>query len=355
MLLKNSSKIKNLFLLFFLLSTFYFLLPGIPAQAANTTLPNIKVPDLQIKLPTLGKFSQPTTCETGKLCFAWIAEYIIAVYKYVVGIAGILASIVLMWGGVIWLTAGGNQQRVTEAQDWIKGSLTGLILLFSSYLILFEVNPDLINFQLIKVNYIKNAGIKSDSAPCTNATMYKTGAGSSTYIDYSSTPKQALPIACSNSAFQNYFKDYSGDRKIMLLAIAAQESTCNSATSNSSKGACGLMQMLPTTARIIDKKYLSGANFKNQTDDQICQILSKNPTLAIKLSDKFLDSYSLDATTPIDLFAAYNGGSAALLNSNDCRWEIPAYLCCVNTGGFAQTQNYVYNTYGYYKQLGGIK
>jgi hypothetical protein len=85
-----------------------------------------------------------------------IGFYIQDIYKYAIGIVGILAAVVLMIGGVIWITAGGNQTRIGEAKAWIGASLTGLIIALTSYMILFTVNPDLVNFKPIIMPEVEN-------------------------------------------------------------------------------------------------------------------------------------------------------------------------------------------------------
>jgi hypothetical protein len=87
-----------------------------------------------------------------------IGEYIQSIYKYAIGIVGILAAVVLMMGGVIWLTAGGNQTRVGEAKSWIGASLTGLIIALTSYLILATVNPALVQFRPIEMATVESFG-----------------------------------------------------------------------------------------------------------------------------------------------------------------------------------------------------
>ncbi|PIR92894.1 hypothetical protein COT99_03810 [Candidatus Falkowbacteria bacterium CG10_big_fil_rev_8_21_14_0_10_43_10] len=96
-----------------------------------------------------------------------IAKYIKAVYQYGIGIVGIVAAVVMMFGGVLWLTAGGDSGRVSEAKEWIKASLFGLILALLSYTILLTVNPDLVSFQPITVEQIKSTG-SENSADASN-------------------------------------------------------------------------------------------------------------------------------------------------------------------------------------------
>lgn len=86
------------------------------------------------------------------------AKYIRAIYQYGIGVVGILAAVVLMFGGLLWLTAGGNTGQVSEAKEWIKASLTGLIIALLSYIILLTVNPDLVNLKTITIEPINSTG-----------------------------------------------------------------------------------------------------------------------------------------------------------------------------------------------------
>jgi hypothetical protein len=128
---------------------FYFIVLSVPIFFASAEMPAIKNPtdSLQIKIPGL-KFSDAQQCfanNGGKaLCTNWIGEYISSIYNYGIAIAGIIAAVVMMFGGVIWLTAGGNASKVGEAKNWIGASITGLLLALTSYIIMQQINPDLI-------------------------------------------------------------------------------------------------------------------------------------------------------------------------------------------------------------------
>lgn len=162
-MLSKLTKISVLiFITFFIIEIFsflYFILPIATVQA-DSSMPNWTMPDIQIDISGLkGKFSPPTQCGTDSngqpvYCVKWIAEYVAAVYKYAIGIVGILAAVVLMIGGIIWLTAGGSATRVGEAKSWIGASLTGLLIALCSYMILYQINPDLVNLKPIKVTMV---------------------------------------------------------------------------------------------------------------------------------------------------------------------------------------------------------
>jgi 3D (Asp-Asp-Asp) domain-containing protein len=135
------------------------------------TTPQFKIPELQIKIPgILDGFSVPTDCDTDAqgnqmACrFTWIAEYLTALYKYGFSIVGILAAIILMIGGVIWLTSAGDASRVAQAKKLISGSITGIVVLFSSFLILSTINPDLITFLPLDLNMVNSSQKKEKLA-----------------------------------------------------------------------------------------------------------------------------------------------------------------------------------------------
>lgn len=59
------------------------------------------------------------------------------------GLIGIIATIYIIFAGIRWIRAGGNEQIVTEAKDTIKSAVYGLIVVFGSYAI--------VNFVVLKL------------------------------------------------------------------------------------------------------------------------------------------------------------------------------------------------------------
>jgi cell wall-associated NlpC family hydrolase len=125
------------------------------------------MPLLQIPIPNV-KFQPAINCtssgDENKLCVNWIAEYIAGIYKYAIGIVGILATVVMMIGGVMWIMSGGNQTTVGEAKAWITASLTGLIIALSSYMILYQVNPALVQLAGIKLPIVEPIPEEGDNS-----------------------------------------------------------------------------------------------------------------------------------------------------------------------------------------------
>jgi|GEM_PF-1482549 len=90
----------------------------------------------------------------------WIAEYISAIYKFGVGVAVVLAIAMVVFGGFVWLTAGGNAQQVTTAKGYILGALGGVVIALGSYSILYLVNPNLSRLSSIMVPYVQNIALE---------------------------------------------------------------------------------------------------------------------------------------------------------------------------------------------------
>ncbi len=119
--------------------------------------------DLQVNIPGIEKLASetPAACTTSddnitSCSLPWISVYIKAIYNYSMSIVGILAAFVIMIGGVIYLTSTGNANRIKSAQSWITGGLTGLLIMFTSYVLLNEINPDLIKSNPIDLQIVRD-------------------------------------------------------------------------------------------------------------------------------------------------------------------------------------------------------
>src|SRR3989339_492133 len=116
-------------------------------------------PNLNIDIPGAGNLfgggQIVTEGEERYFYLPYIGEYVSALYNYVLGIVGILAVVVIIFAGGIWLTAGGSPERIKTAQEYIFGAVTGVVLAFGSYLILYTINPDLVRFDAMKVKVVE--------------------------------------------------------------------------------------------------------------------------------------------------------------------------------------------------------
>lgn len=68
--------------------------------------------------------------------------YIGQVYRYAAGVGGLLAVLILIIAGIMRTTAGDNTNQITQANNLVTKSITGLIVLFLSAIILYTINPN---------------------------------------------------------------------------------------------------------------------------------------------------------------------------------------------------------------------
>jgi len=69
-------------------------------------------------------------------------------YYFIVGVSGLAAFFMLIWGGFQWLTSAGSPAKISEAKDRIGSAILGLIIILASFLILKVINPVLITLKL---------------------------------------------------------------------------------------------------------------------------------------------------------------------------------------------------------------
>jgi hypothetical protein len=77
-------------------------------------------------------------------CLPALPDYIVAIYNFALMIIGIICFGALLYGGLRYLTSVGKPAAISDAKDQIFSALLGLIILFSSYLILKTINPELV-------------------------------------------------------------------------------------------------------------------------------------------------------------------------------------------------------------------
>tara|TARA_Y100000310_G_scaffold279462_1_gene298579 strand:+ start:394 stop:933 length:540 start_codon:yes stop_codon:yes gene_type:complete len=69
-------------------------------------------------------------------------------YTFLVSISGLAAFVMIVWGGIQWMTSSGDTGKISDAKDRIQKALLGLLIVLSSFLILQVINPDLTNLSI---------------------------------------------------------------------------------------------------------------------------------------------------------------------------------------------------------------
>lgn len=153
-------------------------------------------PKLEVDIPTLQPFTtkgMEKPDAEGNIYIPFIGQYIVGIYKWALLVAGIIATVMIILGGFTYLTSGGDATRAGEGKERIGAAIFGLILLLGSYMLLYLLNPDLVQFKSLKINVIARIDLADnpevmkdpiDSPPCTglDSPSKPSGIGDITYL-----------------------------------------------------------------------------------------------------------------------------------------------------------------------------
>lgn len=151
---KRDSRSARVFAGIFIIVMLFSVMPVFThAQAAGSSGdPACEITDyskaIRVSIP-IPLITQPQVTE-GKTYY-YIKDmgcYIAGIYRYLAGVAGILAAVMAMYGGLRYIMSYGNPQRVSAAKDQIVSALIGLALVLGSYVILNFINPKLTEMNL---------------------------------------------------------------------------------------------------------------------------------------------------------------------------------------------------------------
>jgi hypothetical protein len=73
-----------------------------------------------------------------------IGDFLAALYIFMLGLVGIAALIMLVVGGVTYISAGDSKERFEHAKKIMGNAIFGLFIALIAYLILSTINPDLV-------------------------------------------------------------------------------------------------------------------------------------------------------------------------------------------------------------------
>ena len=74
-----------------------------------------------------------------------VRTVIFLVINVILGFLSIIAIIIVLSGGFKWMTAGGNEDKISEAKKLIISGIVGLAVIFTSYAIATFVVRSLVN------------------------------------------------------------------------------------------------------------------------------------------------------------------------------------------------------------------
>jgi len=307
---------------------FLFFAQLTPAQAKPTTTPATTEPVTftpEIAIP--GLFSGETII-TGTT----ILSYVRAIFILFIWSVGILAVVMVIYGGIKWVAAAGNPGRINDARDVVNNAVIGVIIALTSIVLLNTINPNLVDIRGIMPGYVRDQASEETTAhPFKGGVTLVSG-------DYQTIAKRVRARPEWIAAIKNNSTTQVPAERILAILFIESAGKENA---KSSANAYGLMQLLPATANefgvrsedLFDgvKNIGGGARYLQSLAQITCpaetsrrRCTSGRP--CINGDWRFIN-------------AAYNGGRAA----NSCSQSCPGqtWSQCIDNEGYAETRNYI--------------
>ncbi len=109
------------------------LLAGFFIFSFNVVLADGLLPDKE-SAPATGSACTSDNC--GNYTLNDMMQVFVNVSEWILGIVGSLALLMFIYGGVMFLISGGSAEKVTQAKQIIAGAVIGLVIVFTSYIII---------------------------------------------------------------------------------------------------------------------------------------------------------------------------------------------------------------------------
>jgi hypothetical protein len=91
-------------------------------------------------------------------------EFVANLYKFALGLSGAAAFGVIIYGAILYASSAGNPSKQKDAWDWIRGAIWGVVLLLAAYLILYTINPNLVDLTSPELNEINIVPFESSNS-----------------------------------------------------------------------------------------------------------------------------------------------------------------------------------------------
>lgn len=269
----------------------------------------------------------------------FLARYLRSFYVYFIWVVGILATVMVIYAGIQWITAAGNTSRIENAKTTMNGALIGLVLALTSVLILRAVNPTLVRFDSLSIFTVPTMLLEEN---------LEKGEKSHPLISYNEDVSKIPNVTKWDSLITQIAAEPSInlDRNY-VKAMMLVESGGNP-NAESGDGACGLLQLMPfhTDDKCLKGEASAEANLRagmryiRQLMDYTC------PHRAT-----YESSGRTAVCTPANtnctkgswhyVIAGYNGGLGANCSSKDCSAERLTWWECEVNKDFDEVRHYV--------------
>jgi type IV secretory pathway VirB2 component (pilin) len=133
--------------------------PGTPEPEEAVVKKDPVIPQLNVQIPGLTEQDLANSIKvdpvTGDQQTTLMGVYINGLYRFLLGVAALVAVLMVIIAGFQWMTARGNASNVTKAKSRLENVVVGLILLLGAATIATAIDPRTVNFKALTVPYIE--------------------------------------------------------------------------------------------------------------------------------------------------------------------------------------------------------
>ena len=82
-------------------------------------------------------------------------QYLVSLWESMINVGGLLVLFYFVWGGIEWITAGGDSGKLEKARLRMMHAVVGLLILVSSFVILGYISTALFGeeFQILNLSF----------------------------------------------------------------------------------------------------------------------------------------------------------------------------------------------------------
>ncbi len=107
--------------------------PAAPATAPAATTPAAGSTATPTRTSVAGAIQWPSCIDDGNCSLDDIIKAGAAFANFIFGLSGAVFLAIFVYAGVLYLVAGGNEKRVSQAKDMLKNATIGIVLVFGAY------------------------------------------------------------------------------------------------------------------------------------------------------------------------------------------------------------------------------
>lgn len=146
-------------------------------------------PSLGVEIP--GLIFEDGTKSGNLIQSNYIAQYVSAVYAWLISAGALVAIIMIMIGGLQYTLAHGEKSKIDTGKKRITNALTGMLLLMFAYTIAFLIDPNTVQFETLSLSYIEQVNTENTGIDITTLNLTDPqptyGSGSTTPVSGSGT------------------------------------------------------------------------------------------------------------------------------------------------------------------------